>query len=273
MKTSKIQVGDLAIAVYASEGNGPAALFIHGNSSSGRTFHNQLDGAIGQKFRLVALDLPGHGASDRASANPATTYSLPGYAQVVSEVARQLNLTQAVIIGWSLGGHIALEAAKLLPRASGFVIYGTPPVGFPPAMDQAFLPHPSMASIFKPELTQQEISDWGAACLKPGTPVGSQFFEEVGQTDGQARLNLAGSIGAGQYEDEVAIVQNLDRPLAILHGEYEQLVNLPYLKSLAIPKLWRGAVQIIENAGHTPHQEQPERFNALIEAFIEEQAA
>lgn len=272
MQTRKLQVGDLSIAIYESEGSGPAALFIHGNSSSGRTFHNQLDGELGQKFRLVALDLPGHGDSDRATANPAATYSLPGYAQVVNEVARQLDLTEAVLIGWSLGGHIALEAAKLLPEARGFVIYGTPPVGKPPAMDQAFLPNPTMASIFKPELSQQEISDWGASCLKPGAEVGAEFFEDVGRTDGQARANLARSIGAGQYEDEVEIVQNLDRPIAILHGEHEQLVSLPYLNSLNIPKLWHGAVQVIPDAGHTTHQEQSARFNALLEEFIREQS-
>jgi pimeloyl-ACP methyl ester carboxylesterase len=41
-------------------------VLIHGNSSSSRAFSRQLDGPMGKRFRLVAVDLPGHGASDDA---------------------------------------------------------------------------------------------------------------------------------------------------------------------------------------------------------------
>jgi len=50
------------------------------------------------------------------------------------------------------------------------------------------------------------------------------------------------------------------------------MVNVSYISSLTMPTLWRGAVQIIPKAGHAPHWEQPERFNTLLEAFIEETA-
>src|SRR5690349_20856343 len=136
MQTRQIQVDDLAITVRESQGSGPSALFIHGNSANGLTFKEQLDGPLGQKFKLAALDLPGHGTSSQAS-RPEETYHLPGYARVVAEVARQLGLEDTVLVGWSLGGHIALEAAKLFPEARGILIWGTPPVGIPPALDQA----------------------------------------------------------------------------------------------------------------------------------------
>jgi hypothetical protein len=57
-------------------------VLIHGNSSSSRAFSRQLDGPMGKRFRLVAVDLPGHGASDDAK-DPGA-YSLPGHARAIS---------------------------------------------------------------------------------------------------------------------------------------------------------------------------------------------
>lgn len=271
METKTLQVGNQAIMTYHSPGNGPAALLVHGNSSSGRTFAPQLDGQLGQKFRLVALDLPGHGQSAPAH-DPQAIYNMPGYASIIVEVARQLNLTSAVFVGWSLGGHAVLEAAPQLPDAAGFMIYGTPPVGKPPAMDQAFQANPTMASIFNADISEEELQNWGAACLKPGSTVSAEFYEDVRRTDNQARPLLGASVGLGNYTDEIEIVKNLKAPLAILHGEHEQLVNEKYISSLEIPTLWRGAVQIVKEAGHTTHQEQTEAFDALLEAFLRDTA-
>jgi pimeloyl-ACP methyl ester carboxylesterase len=269
MQTRQIQVGDLAITVYESQGTGPSALFIHGNSASGLTFKEQLEGPLGRKYKIVALDLPGHGASSRAT-RPAETYHMPGYAKVIAGVAEKLEMTDAVLVGWSLGGHIALEAAKLFPQSRGIVIWGTPPVAIPPAMDLAFLPNPAMAAAFADELTPEQITAFGEACLKPGATPDAGFFEAFAQTHGRARATMGGSIRAANYEDEVKIVQNLDKPLAILQGEHEQLVNLDYLKGLQAPTLWRGAVQVIPNAGHSPQVETPAAFDALVAAFLED---
>ena len=67
-------------------------------------------------------------------------------------------------------------------------------------------------------------------------------------------------------------MRDLKVPLAVLHGADEQLVNGHYFASLVMPTLWRGAVQTIPAAGHTPQWETPEAFDALIEAFIAEMA-
>jgi pimeloyl-ACP methyl ester carboxylesterase len=66
MRTRKIDTPNGALAVQESAGQGPPVVLIHGNSSSSRVFSRQLDGPLGQRFRLIAVDLPGHGASDDA---------------------------------------------------------------------------------------------------------------------------------------------------------------------------------------------------------------
>ena len=72
-----------------------------------------MTGDIGQRFRCVALDLPGHGQS--GPAKDQADYSLPGYAAVLTGFARALGIPDAVVVGWSLGGQITLEAAPMLP--------------------------------------------------------------------------------------------------------------------------------------------------------------
>ena len=271
MKTNALQIGGDSIAIYQSEGTGPAALLVHGNSCSLRCYQHQLKGPLGNRYRLVALDLPGHGQSSNA-ADPQATYNLPGYAHVVVEVARRLKLTDAVIAGWSLGGHAVLEASDQLPDARGFLIFGSPPIGFPPAMDQAFLPNPAMRFAFQADITSEDAFELASAFFKPGTTPPDSFVEDVVRTDGQARQILGSSIGPGGYKDEIVIVGNLTKPLAVFHGEHDQLVNGTYVAAQTMPTLWRDAVQIIHDAGHVIQWEQHNQFNALLEAFLQETA-
>lgn len=270
MQAQTLQVGSQTINYYDNQNSGPAIVLIHGNSASGRAYQKQFDSALSQRYRLVALDLPGHGQSSPA-ADPQTIYSLPGYAKVIVAMAEQLSLTEAVFVGWSLGGHIVLEMTDQLPDAAGFLIFGTPPLGFPPAMAEAFLPHPAMAHGFQSALSEAEMDICVRALFKAGvTDLPLSFQEDFRLTDGTAREKVGGSLGPGGYKDEVEIVQNLKQPLAILHGEQEQLINGAYISGLTMPTLWRGVVQRIPDAGHAPQWEQPERFNQLLEAFVKE---
>ncbi len=243
-----------------------AVVFVHGNSSSAQTWLPVLDGGFGQRFRCLALDLPGHGQS--GPAGDAADYSLPGYAAVLAGFARALGAADAVIVGWSLGGHIALEAAAALPDAAGFVIFGTPPVATAAQFAEAFLPNPAMNVGFTASVSEAEAEAYAASFTAPGSALpASAFVPDILATDGTARAALLASIGAGRFADELAIVARLRQPLAVLHGADEQLVSLDYLRKLAIPALWRGGVQLIPGAGHAPHQEAPERFAALLADF------
>ena len=271
MQPKMLSLPSQKIAYYESAGTGPAIMLIHGNSSSGRAFQRQLNSPLGEKFRLVAIDLPGHGDSE-PFADPAS-YSLPGYAAVVAAAAKALGMEDAVFVGWSLGGHIVLEAHNLLEKARGFVIFGTPPLAFPPAMEEAFLPNPVVNVGFKAEVTEEEARAYAASFFAPGTPAPEEpFVTDILRADGNARAGLAASIRPGGYQDEVAIVANLSKPLAVFHGEQEQLVSQDYIRQLPMPTLWRGEIQVIRAAGHAPHWEQPAEFNRLLEAFVTEVA-
>ena len=270
MRTLKVDAPNGALAAHESLGRGPAAVLIHGNSSSSRAFSRQLDGPLGKRFRLVAVDLPGHGGSDDAK-DPGA-YSLPGHARAVRAVVDALDLEQALFVGWSLGGHVALEMAPELSKAHGFLIFGAPPLNSRESMREAFLPNPAMKFAFQENIDSGDVSDYLAAFFRPGfADIPPFFLSDIQRTDGRARSGLAANNAAdGRPRDEVAVVRDLKVPLAVLHGAEEQIVKCGYFASLVMPTLWRGSVQTIPGAGHTPQWERPEAFDALVEAFIAE---
>lgn len=270
MQLHSLMIDGQQIAYRQSLGSGPAALLLHGNSSCSLAYAHQLDGEIGFVHRLVALDLPGFGDSQPAH-DPETVLGLQGSARMVVKAVEALGLEDAVLVGWSLGGHIALEALPDLPHCKGVLIFGTPPLAFPPDMTAAFLPNPAMAAGFNPTPSEEEMQGYVRAFFAPGaTDIPDFFVEDMRRADGRARAAVAGSIRPGGYRDEVEVVADMRVPLAVIHGAQEQLVGIDYLGRVPMPTLWRGEVQVIPNAGHAPQWEQPEAFNALLAEFLEE---
>lgn len=269
LEAKTIKISTQNIAYYESSGEGKTIFFVHGNSSSGRSYMNQLQGELGEIYHLIAMDLPGHGLSDVA-ADPEVTYSLPGYGAAVVEVAEALDASDAIFVGWSLGGHILLEAVDQLTDARGIVIFGTPPIANDsPDLDKAFLPHSALSLGFTLELSQEDMLAYVRAFFRlEMEEIPELFLEDIALTDGQARASLRTSITPDGYQDEIEVVGNMTIPLMIIHGEEEQLVNNDYIAELEMPTLWNGEIQFIADAGHAPHWEKPEKFNSLLTDFI-----
>ena len=61
MQYDHLFIDEQRIVYTTSDGEGPAVLLIHGNSSSSRTFQPQLESELGRTYRMVAIDLPGFG--------------------------------------------------------------------------------------------------------------------------------------------------------------------------------------------------------------------
>ena len=149
--------GTLSVIDIGSDSiDAPAVVFLHGNSSRKEVFEAQLGSALRGRYRLVALDLPGHGGSQDA-ADPQRSYTIPGYAAAVREVLDRLGIQRPILVGWSLGGHIAIELMAATPRPLSVVITGTPPFAKSrESIGEAFRPTPAMLLTGKPEFTDEE---------------------------------------------------------------------------------------------------------------------
>lgn len=262
--------GDIACRRSPGRSVTPVVL-IHGNSSSGEIFQNQLNGEIGKAYALIALDLPGHGASSNAL-RPERTYSMPGYADALVEALGKLGVERAIVFGWSLGGHIGLEMISRFPGLVGLMITGTPPVGLgAEAVGRGFLSHPHMASAGKENLTPEEIESFAhTTCGDPFEPF---LREAVARSDGRARRLMFESFAAGQGDDQSRIVGTSKIPLAVVNGADEPFVNLAYVSGLAYANLWEGKTHEILYSGHAPFWDAPAAFDAIFSRFLSDMTA
>jgi pimeloyl-ACP methyl ester carboxylesterase len=96
--------------VYTVEGDGqPALVFVHGWAGNKSFWQPQLD-ELKKKYKVVALDLAGHGESGKGR----EFYTVEAYAGDVAAVVEKLNLDRVVLIGHSEGGRICVRAARVL---------------------------------------------------------------------------------------------------------------------------------------------------------------
>lgn len=167
--TGTAHSADGAAIAYDVRGKGDITLvFIHGWACDRSFWREQLD-IFARDYRVVALDLGGHGDSqvDRDA------WSLAVLGGDVQAVADELNLNRVILIGHSLGGMVSLEAARLMPeRVLGVVGVDTlhdAELQFNQEQVQEAVAsfktdfQGTMASFIKPMFSQQtdtELADW-----------------------------------------------------------------------------------------------------------------
>ncbi len=255
------------ISVWDSRGAGPTALFIHGNSACKEIFQKQFQSSLGRNFRLIAIDLPGHGKSDRAD-NPETTYSLPGYADVAVEVLNQLGIEKVTIVGWSLGGHIAIDMLKRWPGIQGIFITGTPPIPLTPeGFQKGFRPFPCLHLLGQEKFSKEEaeifVSQGGIK-----TQDAPFLLEATLKADGAARAHLIASMQKGIGGNQKHIVESAEKPVAIVAGIDDTGINNDYLeKEVNANNLWKSRVHFIQG-GHGVFWENPQKFNEILSDFL-----
>lgn len=256
------------LAWVDSGGEGPVVLLIHGNSSCKEIFGRQLVSELGLNYRMIAFDLPGHGASSNAP-EPKLTYSIHGFADAAIALLDDLKITEAVIVGWSLGGHAALEMLGRWPGTVAAWITGTPPAG-PADMGEAFLPSDHMGLTFKEVFSEDEARVYAQETVGEGVELLAWMTAAALRADGRFRPLMLQSVAEGRDMDGRAIAGSATKPLAVVSGEHEPFVNNDFLKSVTYANLWDGKVHILEGLAHMPFWEAPARINPMLGRFLDD---
>jgi pimeloyl-ACP methyl ester carboxylesterase len=266
-----VRVRDTDIRLTESNGSGLPVVLIHGSGSNRQIFDKQLHSPLADRFRLVAMDLPGHGESGDA-ANPATDYTLPGLAGSVGDVLAALDIGRAAFFGWSLGGHIAIELASTSSVVAGMMISGAPPIGHGPIGTLlAFrITFDSMLAS-KENFTDADVVRFARLCF--GENVNDDHLRAIRRADGRMRKIMFGSMMSGRCADEKKFVQNSPTPVAMVNGADDPFFRQRYVAALRYARLWDGYCHVIPDAGHAAFSEKPEIFNAMLMRFCDELAS
>jgi pimeloyl-ACP methyl ester carboxylesterase len=272
MITRTLATGVADIAVRESGGGGPTVLMLHGNSSCKEIFARQFDSPLGERFRLIAMDLPGHGASSDAR-DPASGYILSGYVSTALEVLWQLGVTRAAVFGWSLGGHVALDMISRFPGLTGVMISGTPPVpGTPEGAALGFQQNASMALSSTAAWSEADAETYAHVIVGPDAPSEPFILAAARRTHAIAREIFFANALAGVVDDQRRIAETARTPLAIVNGAEDPFLNAAYFDTLRYANLWDGRVHRLAGVGHAPFWEAPALFNPLFERFVLETA-
>jgi pimeloyl-ACP methyl ester carboxylesterase len=96
---------------YEIDGEGPPLMLVHGLGSSSRDWEKQVPCFV-EKYKVIALDLRGHGRSDK----PPGPYSMRTFAEDTAALIRELKQAPLHLVGISMGGMVGFELAVRFPE-------------------------------------------------------------------------------------------------------------------------------------------------------------
>ena len=258
-----------SLSAFISDGEiGPPIFMFHGNSSSALTFRPLLEGPFGRRRRLIAVSFPGHGGSSTAT-SPDTEYTIRGLGASVRATIAHFRAPRYLLCGHSLGGHVVLETLSALPGALGLMLISAPPIA-PSNLGEVFRPDPVDGALFKGEMALDQAMAL-AQCLAARPRISPASWEDLESsilgTDPNFRPALGRSIAAGGFGDERALLRDARVSVALWAGQLDAFIEQRYYRQVSAPTLWRGAVQIVDEVGHSPHLEAPGVLAAAFEDF------
>ena len=236
-----------------------AIIFLHGNSHSLKTFSAQMDSHLLKKFRLIFVDLPGHGSSSALE-----SYSVKILSQILSEFLKSLEIKKFIIAGHSLGGHVAINMLMNAELPLGLFLFGTPPLKNPFDVT-AFRPNTQAATLGKTLPDCEEISTLMDEMNYFGSHKDMAIVDFL-NTDPIFRTDILKDIAIGKNEDEVELVKSFRGLVMFLLASKDSLINNTYISQefLAVEQLI--AFSEIES-GHSPHVEKDVEFNQALADF------
>lgn len=255
--------GQATIRVIEAGDGDDAIVLLHGSGSRADRWRRNLPGLAGAGYHAYALDFPGHGF---ATKSPDADYSTPGLAAVVAQALDTLRIARPVLVGTSLGGHVAAYLAvraRLAVRALALV--GS--VGIVPVQRDIsstvgrisdvsdvgiegklrFLVHDQ--SLVTPEWVREER--W--------------FNSSPGAQAALAKTTRAVAADADLVGAELAAA---GIPILLVWGEQDRWVPPEVGHRIRSEVLSQAPLVLIARAGHAPYYERPDAFNEALVSFL-----
>lgn len=253
---------------YRDEGSGTPLVLLHGLMAHGGFFREQAP--LADRFRLLAPDLRGHGASARSGERP----SVEEAARDIAELAEALDLRGAIGVGWSLGATILWHVltGPAAARFAGAVVID---------MTARVLNDEDWALGLSPEQCdartlairddfERFAAEAGQAIFAQPVANGAKALAdwasfEFARNDPDAIAALWASL---VRQDVRSLLARIRHPTLVVHGAQSSLYGADTADHLVAALPNAEAVRF-EASGHAPHLEQPGLFNATLRDFAD----
>ena len=237
---------------YLDYGRGPSILFIHGLGGNIESWIGVLN-RMPQRYRLVALDLRGFGSSQR----PSSIAGIEEFADDVEGLADYLGLGRLMIVGFSMGGIVGLEAYRRLGEIiEGLVLVSTLHV-LPEAMMQI-----SSLLLEKGTRAWEDIVPRLLYRLRKPSIV-SELVRVMSRNDPMYLAGIIEELKGVNYE---SLLERVDREALTIVGDRDEITPPREVSKLA-SKLSKGRLVIIRDAGHLLPLEAPQELATAISEF------
>lgn len=256
------QVNGITLA-FNDQGNGFPLVFLHAFPLN-RSMWTEQENALSSQFRVVTIDLRGHGESDA----PLWHYTLDQAADDVCGLLDHLSIKQAVFVGLSMGGYILFAFyRKYAERVKGMVLADTRAQADTEDGKRARF---EMAQIAYKRAPSAIADLMIPKLLSPGTiQTRPELVQRVrGMIEGNQVSGIAGDLMAmAQRPDSVPFLQRIHCPTQIIVGELD-VPTPPADARLIAESIPNARLAIIPEASHLSNLEQPDRFNEIVRAFV-----
>ena len=272
----EVQTPDGGGLYVRERGKGLPLLLVHGFTGSSEAWGEKLLNELASEFRLLAVDLIGHGCSNRP--HEPKRYGLASQVRDLCAVLDSRNVKRAVCLGYSMGGRIALGAALLCPqRIRGLVLESASP-----GLDSG---DERRARIEQDEKLARRLEDDGleafvahwmglplfATQAKLGPAAHERERERRLRNDPAALAASLRGMGTGVQPSFWTRLHEVRVPTLVLAGsEDEKFCALARRMAARLPQ---AQLELIRGAGHTPHLEQPETYLCHVRDFCRRLAA
>ena len=246
----------------------PPILFIHGWSQHHLCWSKQFASQLADAFRLVAMDLRGHGQSEAPRDSESYT-SGRLWADDVAAIIAELELEAPILVGWSYGGLVigdylrsygdgAISGINLVGAAVGIG-----PSWFGPLIGSDFVEYAPPAASEDQAIALQAVH----ALLHRMVvrPVPANDLELAMGWSMLTPPTIRGHL-ISRDEDFLPEFAALSKPLLVTYGAADTVV-LPAMAKLIQQRCPRAKLSAYLDTGHLPFLEEPDRFNQELAAF------
>jgi len=253
---------------YIDAGRGPAVVFLHGLGASMYVWRKTLGAVRAAGYRVVAFDNRGFGLSDK----PPHGYDNAAYARLLAALMDSLHLADAVLVGHSMGGAIAAEAAIAWPdRVRGLALIGSAGLGGrePLLFRVARWPvvGPLLLAFRGRALTERLLRSTYADPGKVTAADVDQYYAPV-TLPGYGNA-LRAALREFRFDGLEGRLDRITAPTLALWGDEDRWVP-PGLGRLMASQIPRSAFLTARHAGHAVPEEAPDELNHLLIRFLKQ---